>query len=40
MVIHPALVAAVQVQPEAVVTAIGVPAPPAALIETVVGVTE
>jgi hypothetical protein len=40
IVIHPAVVAAVQAQPEAVVTEIGVPAPPAALIETVVGVTE
>jgi hypothetical protein len=31
---------AVHVQPEAVDTEIGVPLPPAALIETVIGVTE
>jgi len=40
MVIHPALSAAVQAQPEGVDTEMGVPAPPAALIETLVGDTE
>jgi hypothetical protein len=40
IVIHPALVVAVHEQPEAVDTEMGVPEPPAALIETVVGVTE
>ena len=39
IVIHPALVVAVQVQPEAVDTEMGVPEPAAALIETVSGVT-
>ena len=40
MVIHPALVVAVHVQPELVVTETVVPTPPAALIDTVVGDTE
>lgn len=40
IVIHPALVVAVQVQPEPVDTEIGVPVPPAAPMETVIGVTE
>jgi hypothetical protein len=40
MVIHPALVVAVQAQPDAVATEMGAPEPPAAFIETFVGVTE
>ena len=40
IVIHPALVVAVQVQLVPVVTEIGVPVPPTAPIETLVGVTE
>jgi hypothetical protein len=40
IVIHPALVVDVHVQPEAADTEMGVPVPPAAFIETVVGVTE
>ena len=40
IVIHPTFSVAVQVQPEAVDTEIGVPVPPAAVIDTVVGVTE
>jgi hypothetical protein len=40
MAIHPALVVAVQVQPEPADTEIAVPVPPDAPMETVVGVTE
>jgi hypothetical protein len=40
IVIHPTFSVAVQVQPEPVDTEMGVPVPPAALIDNVVGVTE
>jgi hypothetical protein len=40
MVIHAALLVAAQVQPDPTDTEIGVPVPPAAAIERVVGVTE
>jgi len=40
IVIHPALVVDVQVQAEPVDTEIGMPVPPAAPIDTVIGVTE
>jgi hypothetical protein len=40
IVIHPALSVAVQVQPDAVDTEMGVALSPAALMETFVGVTE